>query len=550
MAIAPGQEPLPALVLTGGRIRTFNDALPVVEAVGVAGGRVVALGSRDEVRDAVGQGADEVDLGGGLLVPGLRDSHIHPLQGGLDQLAVDLTTAPNDAQSYLALVAEHAQANPALPWLAGGGWAMSAFPGGLPTASMLDPVTGGRPCFLVNRDRHGAWVNTAALRLAGITRATPDPSDGRVERDASGEPTGLLHEGATRLVASLMPVPDLDHCARALLRAQQHLHGLGLTGWHDAIIGEYLGYPDAYDAYRLLDDSGELTASVTGALWWDRHRGLEQVPELIARRADSLQGNRFRCTAVKIMVDGIVENGTAALLSPYLGGHLCGSGLAYVEAAELREAVAALDAADFQVHLHAIGDRAVRDALDAIEALEHPQRLRHQLAHLQVVDPADVPRFGRLGAVANVQMLWACLEDQMTDLAMPVLGSQRSATQYPFASMLAGGAVLGAGSDWPVSTAAPFEQIAVGVTRAVPGDPGSEPFLPDERLSLDAALAAFTVGAAWADHRDEDRGVLRVGARADLSVFDRDPYALDPSELASVRASRTYVDGRCVFSAD
>ena len=294
MAIGTGSQPLPALVLTGGRIRTFNEALPFVPALAVVGGRIAALGELAEVRDAAGPGATEVDLAGGLLVPGLRDSHIHPLQGGLDQLSVDLTTAPNDLEAYLDLVAEHARANPEQPWLAGGGWAMSAFPGGLPTATMLDAVTGERPCFLVNRDRHGAWVNTAALRLAGITAPTPDPSDGRIERDASGAPTGLLHEGATRLVASLMPVPDLEHCAKALLRAQQHLHGLGLTGWHDAIIGEYLGYPDAYDAYRLLDASGELTASVTGALWWDRHRGLEQIPELVARRAESLQGNRFR----------------------------------------------------------------------------------------------------------------------------------------------------------------------------------------------------------------------------------------------------------------
>ena len=345
-------------------------------------------------------------------------------------------------------------------------------------------------------------------------------------------------------------MPDLDHCVRALLRAQRHLHGLGLTGWHDAIIGSYLGvYPDAYDGYRAIDASGELTASVTGAMWWDRHRGLEQIPEFLVRRAETLQGRRFRTTAVKIMLDGIIENGTAALLSPYLGGHLCGSGTRFVGAEDLREAVAALDAAGFQVHMHAIGDQAVRDALDAVAALADPPRLRHQVAHPQVVDPYDVPRFGQLGAVANVQMLWACLEDQMTDLAMPVLGPGRSDSQYPFASMLHAGAVLGAGSDWPVSTADPFAQIAVAVNRTVPGTVGGQAFLPHERLILDEALAAFTVGAAWADHRDPDRGTLTVGAIADLAVFDRDPYSLDPADLASVTAVSTWVDGECVFHA-
>jgi predicted amidohydrolase YtcJ len=547
--IGAAVQPLPDLVFTAGHVRTFDPlGPPRVGALAVSGGRIVAIGDLTSVRVAVGAGAEIVDLAGGLLVPGLRDSHIHPLQGGLDQLSIDLTAVPAEASSYLALVGAHAEANPSLAWLGGGGWSMSAFPGGTPTAELLDRATGERPAFLVNRDRHGAWVNTAALRLAGITAATPDPADGRIERHDDGSPTGMLHEGATRLVAQLMPVPDLELCVRALLQAQRHLHGLGLTGWHDAIIGEYLGYPDAYEAYRRLEATGELTASVTGALWWDRQRGLEQLPELLARRAETLQGRRFRTTAVKIMVDGIVENGTAALLSPYLGGHLCGSGIRYVGADDLQAAVAALDAEGFQVHMHAIGDQAVRDALDAVAGLADPPRLRHQVAHLQVVDPADVPRFGALGAVANVQMLWACLEEQMIDLAMPVLGRDRSESQYPFASMLRGGAILGAGSDWPVSTASPFEQIAVGVNRTVPNSPGSEPFLPAERLTLDAALGAFTVGAAWADHRDPDRGVLRVGAIADLAVFDRDPYALDPTELASVTATRTYVDGRCIFS--
>jgi predicted amidohydrolase YtcJ len=537
-------------VFANGRIRTFAAGPPDVTALAVSGGRIVALGDLQTVRDSVAPGSEQVDLAGGLLVPGLRDSHIHPLQGGLDQLSCDLTTEPVDAPAYLAAIGSYSRSVPELPWLVGGGWSMSAFPGGTPTAAMLDPVTGDRPAFLVNRDRHGAWVNTVALTRAGITRTTPDPDDGRIERDDQGEPTGMLHEGATRLVAELLPMPDLDHCVRALLRAQRHLHGLGLTGWHDAIIGSYLGvYPDAYDAYRVIDASGELTASVTGAMWWDRHRGLEQIPEFLLRQSETLQGRRFRTTAIKIMLDGILENGTAALLSPYLGGHLCGSGTRFVGADDLREAVAALDAEGFQVHMHAIGDQAVRDALDAVGALAEPSRLRHQVAHLQVVDPADVVRFGELGAVANVQMLWACLEDQMTELAMPVLGPERSDSQYPFASMLRGGAVLGAGSDWPVSTADPWAQIAVAVNRTVPGTVGGQAFLPHERLTLDEALCAFTVGAAWADHRDPDRGALRVGAIADIAVFDRDPYSIDPAGLDTVKAVSTWVDGECVFHA-
>ena len=189
-------------VFVNGRIRTFADHRPDVTALAVRDQRIVALGDLQEVRDQVGSGSDEVDLAGGLLVPGLRDSHIHPLQGGLDQLSCDLTTQPAEAAAYLRAIGAYASGEPDLSWLTGGGWSMSAFPGGTPTAALLDPVTGGRPAFLVNRDRHGAWVNTAALARAGITRTTADPDDGRIERDADGEPTGMLHEGATRLIAA------------------------------------------------------------------------------------------------------------------------------------------------------------------------------------------------------------------------------------------------------------------------------------------------------------------------------------------------------------
>jgi predicted amidohydrolase YtcJ len=545
MSSPPSRE----LLLVNGHVQTFDPARPEAEAVAIRGDRIVAVGDLADARAAVAPSAQVLDLDGGLLVPGLRDAHVHPLYGGLDLLSCDLAPLPADPSAYVDRVAAHAAAHPELEWISGGGWAMTAFPPSGPTAEQLDRATGHRPAVLINRDRHGAWVNTAALGRAAITADTPDPGDGRIERDARGAPTGLLHEGATRLVTELMPAIDLAHRVRALRRAQQHLQALGITGWHDAIVGGYLGYPDPYDAYRELDRTGELTASVTGALWWDRHRGTEQVAELVERREQARRCRRFRATAVKIMVDGVVETRTASLLTPYCGEHHHRPESRFVPAAELRAAVAALDAADFRIHLHTIGDRSVRDALDAIAALPDPRRGRHQLAHVQVVDPADVPRFAALGVVANVQMLWACAEDQMTELTLPLLGTARASTQYPFRSLRRSGATLAAGSDWPVSTANPFAQIAVGVTRIAPEDPTSEPFLPGERLSLADAIAAFTAGAVWADHRDPDLGAVRVGARADLTAFDQNPYRLASHELSAVTATHTVVDGHCVSSS-
>ncbi len=380
------------LLFHSGRVRTFDPAQPFAEAVAVRGDTIVAVGDVGDVRREVSPRAESVDLSGGLLIPGIRDAHVHPVHGGIDLLSCDLSGVTMDAQAYVAAVARYAAERPELPWITGGGWSMTAFPGGTPRADLLDVAVLNRPCYLVNTDRHGAWVNTNALRLAGLDRDVTDPSDGRIERDRDGAPTGTLHEGAARLVGDLTPPLGADDCLAALLIAQRHLHALGITGWQDAIVGEYLGYPDNFEAYRTLDARGDLTASVTGALWWDRTLGTEQIPTLVERRALAESCDRFRATSVKIMVDGVVETQTASMLEPYGGGHHPGSsGTPFIEREALASAVAVLDSAGFQVHLHTIGDRAVRDALDAIGALPDPRRGRHQLAHTKSSIPPTFP---------------------------------------------------------------------------------------------------------------------------------------------------------------
>jgi len=317
---------------------------------------------------------------------------------------------------------------------------------------------------------------------------------------------------------------------------------------------------DPGPTYRRAAAAGDLTAHVVGALWWDRDRGVEQVADLVERRA-ALTHGQFHATSVKIMQDGVVENGTAALSAPYLDGRGRATGdlgRAFLEPGALAEAVAAVAGEGFQVHVHAIGDRAVREALDAFEAAGSAgsagggaATLRHQIAHVQLVHPDDVGRFARLGVAANIQALWARLDDQMVELTLPVLGAERSGWQYPFGDLHRAGARLVAGSDWPVSTPDPLAAIHVAVNRWARGEPGPagrEPFLPAQALSLEAAFAAYTSGSAWVNHRD-DAGRLERGAVADLVVLDRDPFVAPLAEVGAARVVSTWVAGVPVFEA-
>ncbi len=547
-------EPLD-LVITGGRV--FDpDSDQRHTTVAVSRGRIIAVGG-DEVRDLIGPSTEVVDAAGGLVLPGFQDAHIHPLQGGLGRLTCDLSGGET-VSAYLDTIAAYADSHPSLDWVSGAGWSMAAFPGGLPRREDLDTVLPDRPALFVNRDGHGAWVNTRALERAGVDARTPDPVDGRIERDPDGTVTGALHEGAMDLVSALLPPTTLEDEVAGLLEAQTYLHSLGITAWQDAIVGTYSHLVDAFRAYQACDASGRLTAKVVGALWWERGRGAEQIPGLLERR-ESASSRNFHATSVKIMQDGVAENFTAAMTSPYLDGcghHRDTSGLSMVDPEALLGYVTELDRHGFQVHVHAIGDRACREALDAFEAAlsaNGPSDNRHHIAHIQVVHPDDVGRFASLGVAANMQPLWAAHEPQMDELTIPFLGPERTSWQYPFASLVASGARLVAGSDWPVSSPDPLQGIHVAVNRTAPGvagEPGRAgvvgPFLPEQAIDVRTALTAYTAGSAWVNHLD-DTGRVAVGAAADLVVLDRDIVAGRADEVASAVVLATYVDGVAVY---
>ena len=532
-----------SLVLRGGQVVTPSTPEGRAEAIAIDGDTIVAVGDNEAIDGLTGPETRVVNLAGRLAIPAFGDAHVHPISAGLESLRCDLLGV-RDRNVYLERIAAHAAELPRDAWVLGGGWAMEAFPGGVPTAANLDQVCGERPAFLPNRDHHSAWVNSVALERAGVDASTPDSPAGRVERDTRGQPTGALHDGAMSLVARILPPTSPEELADGLRAALERLHGHGITHWQDACVGAAasLGMPDTFDTYAAAMREGWLTARVRAALWWDRGRGLEQLTELQGRREMAPEG-AFRATSVKMMLDGVCETFTAAMSRAYLGEpgkNGTHRGDLFIDPEQVTDAVSVLDAEGFQVHFHAIGDRAVTTALDAIEAVPEKRRgtNRHHVAHLQFIAPADLERFSRLGAIANFQPLWACNEPQMKELTIPFVGEERAQWQYSTRSLLDCNTRLAFGSDWPVSSPDPLQEVHVAVNRMLSpalgqagGDETTVPFRPDQRLSVEAAVAAFTAGVAYVNGDEDTPRVSRAraarrcgGAQSGhlLNPFDRD----------------------------
>jgi predicted amidohydrolase YtcJ len=426
---------------------------------------------------------------------------------------------------------------------------MSDFPGGTPTAAALDAVVGDRPAVLTNRDYHGAWVSSRALELAGVTAATPDPPGGRIERDERGGPLGTLQEQAMHLVLDLAPAPTHAERVAGVRAALRYYHRLGITACQDALVS-----PEWQAVYEELARARELGLRVHGALEWDVNRGDEQLAELVERRAGGRVG-RFVPGHVKFFHDGVVENRTAAMLDPYLdadGRPTAERGIDMYAHEDLVHFVRLCDAEGFGVHIHAIGDRAVRESLDAIAATVRTngrRDARHQLAHVQFAHPEDLPRFRTLGAIANVTPLWARLEEYVRGLTLPFVSALAAAGMYPFASIVRAGGTLAFGSDWSVSTPDPRHQLATAVARVDPRGSADEPLLPDERLGLADAIAAHTIGAAHACALEHETGSIERGKLADLVVLERDLFTLAPREYVDVPVLMTLVEGEVVHAA-
>lgn len=531
------------LVFHNGPVFTSDGSHASSRAVGITKDWISAVVADSEIGNLIGRETRVVDLEGRLLTPGFQDSHVHPSSSGLDLLRCNFEGC-GSAQDALDYLARYVETHPNDEWVVGSGWHQTWFPRGCPPKDLLDTVVNDRPVLVWNADGHGAWVNSRALDLAGVDAATTDPRDGRIERNPDGSPQGTLHEGAAALVERVSPPDTMDDFVAGILAGQEYLVSKGITAWLDAHVDA-----PVHGAYRSLAEQGRLEGRALGSIWWDRHQGMEQLEDVVRMSMEGV--GRYRPVSVKLMTDGVVETNTAAMLEPYfdLGGKSTGNrGIDFIDPGHLAEIVVALDRRGLSCHFHAIGDAAVRNSLDAVQAARSANgwsAARHVICHIQVVHPDDYLRFRSLGVSASAQPLWASDGRDQRELTMPFLGEERSSWQYPFGSLLRAGATLAMGSDWGVSTADVMDQIDVAVNRLNPDEPDLAPLNGAERIGLADALAAFTTGSAYVNHREGDSGAIAPGMLADLVVLDRDPFAGGP--IRDTGVDMTIVGGQVVY---
>ncbi len=492
-----------------------------------------------------------IDLEGGFLMPSFGEGHAHPLLGGLE----DCGPAVRECESVAEIITEvrrFAEANPHQEWILGASYDGSFAAGGLFDAHWLDEAVSDRPVVLRAWDYHTVWCNSRALELARIDTHTPEPELGEIPRRADGSPLGTLREwGAIDLVNAVSPGHSFDDRIDAIARGTAHFASLGVTWVQDAWVE-----PADVELYLAAAARGALSTRVNLALIADPREFPASLPAIIEARDKVRQlGNPLlTANSVKFFADGVVENETGALLEPYCSG-LHDHGMLLWEPQHLAESVAAVDAVGFQPHIHAIGDAAVRCALDAIE---HAERVngsadrRPVIAHVQLASDEDLARFDRLGVIATMQPLWAQLDSLMTVLTVPRLGPERTGLQYRMRTLNESGATLAFGSDWPCSSAAPLDGLAVAISRTtLEGEPAGG-WMPEEKLDPETALTAYTIGVAtqaFADHTDAPWGLILPGASADLVWLDGDPRTTLPALLPNIGIRATFLAGTQTYRA-
>ena len=538
----------PDLILTNGRIHTQDAAHRVVAALAIRGSAILATGSDVDMRALAAPKTRIVDLGGRVVLPGLIDAHIHPAQGAQNLDKCNLHDQPLTAAELKAALANcmKAQRPTKDQWFEAVQIDSSVL---LLSRDELDGMRAEGPLVLESADGHSVWGNSSALAAAHIDRTTPEPTGGRIDRDVRGEPTGALRDAAQEKLLSAIPTPPLALQAERLERALAQMSATGLTSVQDAAVGD-----EEMSLYKYLYDRHRLRMRVRGCFYLT---DLAAPPDKVTAAATAFRDkwkvdpDYLRADAVKIFADGVIEypTQTAALLSPYLdgAGHPTGNtGPNYFRQDDLNRIVAGVEAAGMTVHVHAIGDRAVRQSLDAFayaRARGVGSQNRDQIAHLELIDPADFPRFKSLAVIANFQLQWATFDPSYIGAAtLPFLGPERSRYLYPARSLLDAGARIAGGSDWGVTTFNAFEAIEHAVTRAE--GRGAQALLPEQSIPLTVMVDAYTINAAFALRQEQTTGSLEPGKRADFIVLDRDIFAIDPFELHATRVLATYLDGR------
>jgi predicted amidohydrolase YtcJ len=545
-------DPPADLVLLHGKIHTEDAGRGVAQAMALRGNTIIAVGADQTVSALVGPRTRIIDLQGRVVLPGIIDAHIHPAFGAQTISKCSLNDKMFALGEIKAKVTACLKERPGDPTL----WfeVVSVNPAGTTlTLNELDSLLPHRPMILIGSDGHTNWLNSAAMKAAGIAANTADPAGGRIERDGAGNPTGTLRDAAALMALLVKPQPSLDYEAAQLDKAFGEMHATGITSVQDAVVDEH-----TMQVYKRLYDTHRLKMRVRGTYLL---KPLSDPAEVLIdgaikfRAKWAIDPNFLRADAVKILADGVIEypSFTAALLEPYLDGdgHATDNrGPSYFTQDNLNRIVSAADAAGFTVHIHAIGDRAIRSALDAFADARQRNGIRdnrNQIAHLELIDPTDLPRFKELGVIANLQLLWARRGDYIVKATLKYLGPERSTHIYAARSLRDAGALIVGGSDWPVTTFNAFEAMEHAVTRS--SSRGQEPLLPEQSIGLQDIVDAYTVNAAFALKQEHTTGSLEPGKRGDFIVLDRDIFAIDPFDLHDTRVLATYFDGREVYAA-
>lgn len=536
--------------MVNGGIYTVDADRSWAPAAAIRDGVIIAVGRNDEIRAYIGDATEVINLNGRMAMPGIHDSHVHPLEGGYEQVFCNLW----DERGVDAIISklQACEKNHEGDWFEAVGLDLGSFGLAGPDKSILDSLSQDRYIFVDGSDGHAALVNDKVLELIGIDEHSIDPPDGVIERrEGSREPSGTLRETSRDLVDKVRPKRDFDTSMRAMRGALARMNSLGITSVYDVWLGEH-----EMQIYKTLDDSGELSVRVLGALIdegiYEKHVGEEF--ERVLRDRGTYESKNISHNSIKMNVDGVFEGETGAVLEPYLTTRNLGP--LYREPDDLQARVKRYYDMGMQIHFHAMGDRAVREALNALEYArergntEH-RALRHTISHLGLVAPSDMPRFAELNAGASVTMVWASTDEWTHKLEIPALGLERVKTLYPIRSIRAAGGTILGGSDWNYGDLDPLVSIEAAITRDDPYGPVSESDYEilggDETVDLATMIDTYTINGAWQLQAEDVSGSIETGKRADIAIYDRNLFAIDPYQISEALVDITIFDGRVVY---
>jgi hypothetical protein len=538
------------LALVNGRIWLGGDSSSFAEAVAIRGNLIVRAGSTAEIKQLADERTNVIDLGGRLAGPGFNDAHIHFLGGAMGLDEIDLTGAKTVAE-MIDRIGAYAKKYPDRSWLTGRGWEYTPFPGGLPTKSYLDAVIKDRPVYIRAYDGHTGWANSKALQMAGITRETRFDGYGEIVRDATGEPSGALKEGAQSLVRRLIPEPSREQKLNTLRQGMKMATSLGITSIQNAS-----GSPDELALYADLHKGGELTLRVSVAFSAGARTSQQDLDRFVALKQEYEFDTQIlpylRASSVKLVLDGVIESHTAAMIDRYSdlpANHGAPYGELSIAPDLYRDLVLKLDKAGFQIYTHAIGDRAVREALNAYEAAQRTNRranTRHRIEHIETVSPEDIPRFAGLSVMASMEPIHA--DPGTAEVWSKAVGPDRMRYAFPWASLAKSGARLVFSSDWPAAISVdPIRGLHSAVNRrTVDGEP-KRGWVPEQRLSIGDALRYYTQAGAYSSYEEGIKGRIGQGMLADIAVFSQDLFKIDPMRIHETRVVLTVFDGKVVY---